>query len=1539
MDDENVSDEVTESSSDELPNEPISPKLGVIDELSPAQPRISFSGVVMDERQLTSLDSCPLRRGSMADSRRPDYFESLLKDRLESARILSEVIGEDDLSIDDDDDDDDDDDMKEDDLSVDSDSQDSQEERDIVGDGSLINTDGAKIHSPRQHAKLIRQLTERFNEVNGGENRSDEIHVHVRLKDVSYHVPVYTDEPAMASVWNQTQCYVFWQLIKRLFRYCCRRGARDYFQIMRPVEKKAILRNANLIFKPGNSYIVLGPPGCGKTTLLRVIGGVAHQEYTILTGNPIKNKSHISGQITYNGLSPVGPFKTDEMCLENVVSYVEQLDYHEPLLTVRETFEFARQCRCGVDTNVIGTSGGGGTTTTAETGELLGNNKNNKMSENMTIDGLGLSHVADTYVGNAAVRGVSGGQRRRVTVGEMMQGQNPVACADEISTGLDSASTYDMIRSIVFFARAAGTTRIVSLLQPGPETFALFDETVILSKGLVIYAGPISKVIEYFEDLGYTKPITEDVADFLQGVSTPDGAKMMDPLIRPDGHLTSEEFAQHWNDSFFGNCINEELESDLPTKWTVSDSPQGDAENPTAESTPLPERMKIRYQNSGYASMKLIYNRFFTIWKRNRVFIITKLIENVRIGASLGALLARAATVKFKCDPNDPTMFLDADAPMQIKILMDAVYGGFFVFCWPILQGNTAAVPDAVAARRVHYKHKGANFYQDVSFIIGRLLATWPMRLIETLCFGIPFYFIIGLDPSFVSFVLYMAMTLLYMIFANILFQLIAMSAPGPQTGQRVAILIVLLMCLFGGFIVYPDSLGFAYKWVHYINPIAWVYKCFLTIEFTSSKYDDTATCFDPDKFLTDRGFSSNRDMISWSFLIISLYTVAATIALALISRYLSFQEIDNKKILEEENNNEEQRLEMDDVPFTKINLTFENMCYDVKASTGDDTLRLLDNVSGAMMAGRMCALMGSSGAGKTTLMDVISLRKTSGEITGTVELNGFAQEKTSFLRSSGYVEQFDVQTSQLTVHETVAFSARLKLDSRNEATKDDASKLRFVDSVLKMLELTPLKNLQVGCLELRTGLSFEQRKRLAIAVELAGSPSILFLDEPTSGLDSRGALVVMRAMKKIADTGRTICATIHQPSSAVFAMFDDLLLLKKGGTVVFFGDLGEHSIHLTNYFETAGCEPINYGQNPASWMLLASEFREPAEWADLYKSSNQYRNLMEQIHAERESIDEAKKISYDDKYATTLKGRLAFMSYRVNTIYRRSPAYNTGRIVILVTYALLLALVFMGKENMHLTSGDPYTENDMDGLFGTIFFSFIIVGLTMILMVIPEVKKIRDVFYKHKASGMMSHHAVVFALATGEMPYVALISILYTLVFFFLVGLSHSPLKFFQFWGFFMLNLAIYTYFGQLFTCLVPDAPTAKNIAGSVIGLNIFGTGFLIKPMGSNPANLVTFFISPAHYCYEGLIMSQFKGLTQKVIPVVGSAYFNDLDCTIENKEDCFGTMEDYASFAFGARFSPDHLLMDVLIPISYIIVAMLGTHWALGHLNYGNT
>jgi len=162
--------------------------------------------------------------------------------------------------------------------------------------------------------------------------------------------------------------------------------------------------------------------------------------------------------------------------------------------------------------------------------------------------------------------------------------------------------------------------------------------------------------------------------------------------------------------------------------------------------------------------------------------------------------------------------------------------------------------------------------------------------------------------------------------------------------------------------------------------------------------------------------------------------------------------------------------------------------------------------------------------------MDVLSLRKTSGEITGEVRVNGHLQEETSFRRSTGYVEQFDVQSPQLTIRETVAFSAKLRLDENDSAITDEVRE-KFIDQTLGMLELTNIQDLQVGTDE-SGGLSFEQKKRLSIAVEVAANPSILFLDEPTSGLVSTDSVLshpYFHSQTHIICAGRTCCIYRHE--------------------------------------------------------------------------------------------------------------------------------------------------------------------------------------------------------------------------------------------------------------------------------------------------------------------------------------------------------------------------------------------------------------------------
>lgn len=236
----------------------------------------------------------------------------------------------------------------------------------------------------------------------------------------------------------------------------------------------------------------------------------------------------------------------------------------------------------------------------------------------------------------------------------------------------------------------------------------------------------------------------------------------------------------------------------------------------------------------------------------------------------------------------------------------------------------------------------------------------------------------------------------------------------------------------------------------------------------------------------------------------------------------------------------------------------------------------ILKSLTGKIMPGRIAAVMGPSGAGKTTFLSALAGKARGCTQGGLILINQKPKSIHSYKKIIGFVPQDDIVHGNLTVEENLWFSARCRLP----AGMPRADKVLVVERVIMNLGLQEVRDSLVGTVEKR-GISGGQRKRVNVGLEMVMEPSLLFLDEPTSGLDSSSSRLLLRALKHEALAGVNICMVVHQPSYSLFKMFDDLILLAKGGLMVYHGSVRE----VEGYFGGLG---INVPQrvNPPDYYI-----------------------------------------------------------------------------------------------------------------------------------------------------------------------------------------------------------------------------------------------------------------------------------------------------------------------------------------------------------------
>ncbi|KAL0927164.1 hypothetical protein M5K25_001327 [Dendrobium thyrsiflorum] len=278
------------------------------------------------------------------------------------------------------------------------------------------------------------------------------------------------------------------------------------------------------------------------------------------------------------------------------------------------------------------------------------------------------------------------------------------------------------------------------------------------------------------------------------------------------------------------------------------------------------------------------------------------------------------------------------------------------------------------------------------------------------------------------------------------------------------------------------------------------------------------------------------------------------------------------------------------------IEIAFNDLTLTLKGSKK----QLLKSVTGKLMPGRLAAVMGPSGAGKTTFLSALAGKTTGFDVSGSVLINGEVESIRSYKKIIGFVPQDDIVHGNLTVEENLWFSARCRLS----ADMSKADKVLVMERVIESLGLQPVRDSLVGTVEKR-GISGGQRKRVNVGLEMVMEPSLLILDEPTSGLDSASSQLLLRALRREALEGVNICMVVHQPSYTLFKMFDDLVILAKGGLIVYLGavkkveeyfsDFGivvPERVNPPDYFidileGILKLPGINVGELPLRWMLL----------------------------------------------------------------------------------------------------------------------------------------------------------------------------------------------------------------------------------------------------------------------------------------------------------------------------------------------------------------
>ncbi|KKY31154.1 putative pleiotropic drug resistance protein 1 [Diaporthe ampelina] len=1193
---------------------------------------------------------------------------------------------------------------------------------------------------------------------------------------------------------------------------------------------KDLLSCVSASLAPGTLTAILGGSGSGKTTLLNTV-----------SSRIASSRLSQSGSILFNSQPSIDSVRS---------AYVTQTDILLPTLTARETLQYSADLRLPPPS------------TSAERRRVV---------EEVIME-LGLKEAADTRVGSTTHRGLSGGEKRRVSIGVQMLANPSVLFLDEPTTGLDASSAFQLVRTLKNLA-AKGRTVIVTIHQPRSEIWGLFDNLVLLSRGSPVYSGPVSECLPWFEELGFRTPPFVNPAEHLVDLAAVDNRT---PELEAESLARVEQLKGAWREENERRFTPTEKGPDAPAE----------------------RGMMLRRHTNATAfarQMRVMTSRTFKTTYRDPMGMMAAIMQAVIMGLCTGYIFYQLGRDQAGIRSRQGFLYTTSALEGYLFLVFEVyrLTQEIGVFDREHSEGCATALP-FLASRR-----------------LARLITEdFPVPLI----FAVICYWMAGLDQEPSRFLTYFGIVLLNHYIAVTCAMCCVTASRNFPGASLIANLAYTLQSMACGYFIQSNSIAVWLRWLKYLTYTYYVFSALCGNEFHDSFYDcpypggeSDPSCapYTGTYILKSLGFPKGwliaPIVVALAFVI--FFYALSWIGLTFVRKEMT---IARARVSEHDLSAGKEKLaarSIEEIRTIDVGLDKFALDLDKRSPWGRKLPRktILHPVTSTFEAGKLNVIMGPSGSGKTSLLNAMALRLNSSLGTryrpaGRLAFNG-AEPSDSVIRSvCSYVcQDDDALLPSLTVRETLRFAAGLRLPS----FMSKAEKNRRAEEVLLKMGLKDCADNLIGN-ELVKGISGGEKRRVTIAVQVLTDPRILLLDEPTSGLDAFTANSIMEVLRGLAAEGRTLILSIHQARSDLFGHFGNVLLLARGGKSVYSGAAGE----MLGYFARVGKEcPRNV--NPADFVmdLITVDLQQQSREDETRKSVNGLieawdKNLnnpqasdahpaaaqerLEPITEEKTSGSPRPSRDNDNNNTTPtttkqgqprrsngkshlatpaelgalVRKRTSFVTsfplllHRATINFRRQPPLILARLMQVVGLAVVLTAFFAPLKS-------DYTSVQNRVGFVQQVGSFYFVGMLQNVAVYPAE---RDVFYREHDDGAYGVEAFLLTYTALELPFEVVSTLVYGVLADLAVGFPRTAEMYFVCvfvcFGIVSCGESLGIMFNTLFSDHTGFAVTLTSILLSVANI-MAGIMSIDMPPLFDAFN----YISPCRYAVRALAPVSLRG------------------------------------------------------------------------------